>query len=121
MMFLRTAILLFLLTGLLHQSYGQDTFYVKKSIPPQVTPVQQRIADSSHHDSIVSYTLQYQKANSNIWIVRHEKGPYIMVPSGSEAEGRILISDVIAVDSAGRKYRKPDQYYMGGVWADVPK
>lgn len=111
--------LLFMCFGL--TMHAQDTFYVKKNPTPTITQQVQTVVDSSENDSIVSYTLQYRKANSNIWIVRHEKGPHIYVPASSEYTGRVLISDIIAVDKNGVKYRKPDKYYSGGIWAEVPK
>lgn len=113
---------LFLFVGFGLTMHAQDTFYVKKKPPQHTVTQKERVAiDSSDNDSIVSYTLQYKKRNSNLWVVRHEKGPRINVPHNSEYEGRVLITDIIAVDKNGVKYRKPDKYYSGGIWADVPR
>lgn len=103
-------------------AHAQDTFYVKKNTPRETVVQSERAPiDSSENDSIVSYTMQYKKANSNIWIVRHEKGPQFVTPMGSEYDGRILFSDIIAVDKNGVKYRKPDKYYTRGIWVEVPR
>lgn len=98
---------------------AQDTFYVKKK-SPQPAQLQRAAWDTNNRDSIVSYTVEYQKPGSNIFVVLHEKGPRLYVPwEASRAGKRILYTAIIAVDSNGRKYRQPDQYYSLGRWFPV--
>ena len=107
---------LFLLSaGNLH---AQDTFYVKKKNTP-LTGTGVVVRDTSKSDSIVSYTVEYQREGSNIWVLAHMNGPFLMVPFDARNGKRVLFKDIIAVDANGRKYRRPDQYYSGGVWVDV--
>lgn len=98
---------------------AQDTFYVKKKTP-QPAQMQRAAWDTTNRDSIVSYTMEYQKPGSNIYVVLHEKGPRLSAPwEVTRAGRRILYTEIIAVDSNGRKYRQPDRYYAAGVWVPV--
>ncbi len=98
---------------------AQDTFYVKKK-NPQPAQLQRAAWDTNNRDSIVSYTVEYQKPGSNIYVVLHEKGPQLYAPWEAAREGkRVLFTDIIAIDSNGRRYRQPDRYYALGVWVLV--
>lgn len=102
---------------------AQDTFYVKRKTPSS-SDLQTRVAnaDTISHDSIITYTCEYRKPGSNIWTVNHMKGPYLEVPDEVFGTGtRVLFTEIIAIDRNGRRYRKPDRYYSGGVYVDAPK
>ncbi len=102
--------------------FAQDTFYVKKKNSPVVTPGAMTTAawDTTNRDSIVSYTVEYQKPNGRIWVVLHQTGPYFNIPPEAvSTHKRILFTEIIAVDSNGRKYRQPDRYYVSGYWVQV--
>jgi hypothetical protein len=115
---MRAALILFFFAFLFGNLPAQDTFYVKKKEAPII--VSDAVApDSSNHDSIVSYTMEYQREGSNIWVVAHMGGPYLVPPSDAAPGKRILFTEIIAVDRNGRKYSRPDQYYNGGIWVDV--
>lgn len=97
---------------------AQDTFYVKKKTP-QPAQMQRAAWDTTNRDSIVSYTMEYQKPGSNIFVVQHNTGPLRAPWEVARAGRRILFTEIIAVDSNGRKYRQPDRYYVAGVWVPV--
>ncbi|HTF04210.1 MAG TPA: hypothetical protein VK826_09290 [Bacteroidia bacterium] len=63
--------------------------------------------------------MEYQREGSNIWVVAHMNGPYLVTPNDAPRGKRILFTEIIAVDANGRKYRRPDRYYNGGIWVDV--
>lgn len=87
--------------------HAQDTFYVKKKT----------VLNIDAPDSIVSYTVEYQKPGTNIYARIHMQGPYLYVPAEIPGSSqRVLFTEIIAVDRNGRRYRQPDQYYAGGIW-----
>jgi hypothetical protein len=116
---MRQFILLILLLSLAGTISAQDTFYVKKK--PAVTVTNRAWTDSSNHDSLVSYTVEYQKPGSNLFIVLHEYGGRTFsIPWEATQNGnRILVRDIIRIDDNGRRYRQPDMYYAGGYWVPV--
>jgi len=98
---------------------AQDTFHVKKK-RPQPAQLQRAAWDTTNRDSIVSYTVEYQKPGSNIYVVLHKQGPYLIAPwEATQGGKRVLFTEIIAVDSNGRKYRQPDRYYAAGRWVPV--
>lgn len=99
--------------------FAQDTFHVAKKKRPVVAVLPLVAWDSTNHDSIVSYTVEYPPKSGNIWVVAHMRGPYLLVPVEAPRGKRVLFKDIIAVDSTGKKYRQPDRYYISGIW--VPK
>jgi len=98
---------------------AQDTFHVSKKKRPVVAVLPIATWDSTNHDSIISYTVEYPPKSGNIWVTAHLQGPYLLVPIEAPRGKRILFTDIIAIDSSGRKYRQPDRYYISGIW--VPK
>lgn len=114
-------VLLFLLVILFSgTASAQDTFYVKKKNPAVVMRNAPPAAwDTTNRDSIVSYTMEYQKPGSNIFVVTHNTGPLRAPWEVARAGRRILFTDIIAIDSNGRKYRQPDRYYVAGTWVPV--
>lgn len=120
---MRNYFLLLLISFLLidqHDILAQDTFYVKKKNAPVVSqPLRMAAWDSTNHDSIISYTVEYPSKTGNIWVIAHLKGPGLYVPNEAPRGKRVLFSDIIAIDSTGTRYRKPDRYYVSGIW--VPK
>jgi hypothetical protein len=113
--------ILFFLCGNAVALSAQDTFYVKKKTKPVIAQRQQVFTwDSTNTDSIVSYTLEYQKPNSTIWVKLHQQGPYIVMPHEVYGSGRrVLITDIIAIDANGRRYRQPDRYWINGLMVPV--
>jgi hypothetical protein len=98
---------------------AQDTFYVKRKTPPQAQ-LQMAAWDTTNRDSIVSYTIEYQKPNSNIFVVEHKTESTLWAPwEVARAGRRVLFTDIIAVDNTGRKYRLPDRYYVAEMWVPV--
>ena len=106
--------------------HAQDTFYVKKK--NKYTVVQQDVqprfnpGDTTIRDSILTYTAEFKKPGSNVWVVIHCKGPFLMVPSEAygQQNSRVLFSEIVCADKTGRRYRIPDRYYLSGIWAPVP-
>jgi hypothetical protein len=111
--------LLFFLCGKISLS-AQDTFYVKKPTKRVVTVQRQLQWDSTNTDSIISYTLEYQKPNSTIWVKLHQQGPHIIMPTEVYGSGRrVLITEIIAMDENGVRYRQPDRYWINGLMVPV--
>lgn len=99
---------------------AQDTFYVSKKNPPvAVQPMRMAAWDTTNRDSIVSYTVEYPSKTGNIWVKAHMTGPWLRVPGDRPRGQRVLFTEIIAVDSTGRKYRQPDRYYVSGYWVPV--
>jgi hypothetical protein len=106
---------LFLLSCSMMMS-AQDTFYVKKNSPRLVASPPAASWDSTNTDSIVSYTAEYQKPNSNIFVQLHLTGPTLAVPPEVyNGRTRVIFTEIIAVDTNGRKYRQPDCIWLNGV------
>ena len=99
-------------------SPAQDTFYVKKKNPPVTQVLERPVWDSTNTDSIVSYTVEFQRPGTNIWVVLHEEGPELSVPSaayGQSGGTRVWFRDIIAVDQNGQKYKQPDRMWKSGI------
>ena len=112
--------LFFLLPGIGSALYAQDTFYVKKKTKAVIAPRRSPVWDSTNTDSIVSYTLEYQKPNSTIWVKLHQQGPHIIMPTEVYGSGRrVLITEIIAIDANGNRYRQPDRYWINGLMVPV--
>jgi hypothetical protein len=97
---------------------AQDTFYVKKKQPVQVTNSQRPAWTADNNDSIVSYTMEFQKPGSNVFVVVHEKGPYLKIPYeayGPNGHVRIIYTEIIAIDQNGVRYRQPDLVRYNGI------
>jgi hypothetical protein len=97
---------------------AQDTFYVKKKRPVQVADNPRPAWTADNKDSIVSYTLEFQKPGSNVFVVVHEKGPYLKIPYeayGPRGPVRIIYTEIIAIDQNGIRYRQPDLVRYNGV------
>ena len=111
---------LFLFSGLLS---GQDTFYVKKkNTPAWVTGgAGTVVAPEYDTDSIISYTVEYQRPGTNTWVVLHMTDPYLIVPSEAYSGGgtRVWFRDIMAIDASGRKYKQADRMWKGGVWVTL--
>jgi hypothetical protein len=101
--------------------YAQDTFHVKKKQPrPAVAATQlPRLDTSWNGDTVITYTAEYKSATGNIWVVVHMKGPRLSPPPEAPPGARILLTEIIAKDSSGRRYRIPDQYYIAGAYFPV--
>lgn len=116
-----------LIVGLLlfaNAIFAQDTFYVKKSRKAEVARPSPVVWEPENTDSIVSYTVEFQKPGTNIWVVLHESGPRLGIPLaayGPNGTSRVYFKDIIAVDSNGRKYKQPDRLWKGGVWVTLDK
>lgn len=111
---------LLLLLGNASSLSAQDTFYVKKKTKAVVAPRRMLTWDSTNTDSIVSYTLEYQKPNSTIWVKLHQQGPHIIMPVEVYGSGRrVLITEIIAIDANGNRYRQPDRYWINGLMVPV--
>ena len=96
---------------------AQDTFYVKKKKPAQVANAP-RVWTPDSKDSIVSYTVEFRKPGSNVYVVLHEKGPYLLTPMGAYGPTgavRCIFTEIVAVDPNGRRYRQPDMVRYNGV------
>ena len=103
-----------------HDIFAQDTFYVKKKNRPVVAaPMRMAAWDTTNKDSIASYTVEYPAKTGNIWVKAHMKGPWLHVPSDRPKGQRVLFTEIIAMDSTGRKYRQPDRFYVSGIWVPV--
>lgn len=115
---MRWLLVFILLSGFIH---AQDTFYVKKKQPrPAVVATQlPRLDTSWNGDTVISYTAEYKPAAGNIWVVVHMKGPRLSPPHEAPPGARILLTEIIAKDSSGRRYRIPDQYYIAGAYFPV--
>lgn len=111
-------VLIFLLCFI--KGIAQDTFYVKKKKSAPVVAKKRPAWDSTNHDSIVSYTLEYQKPNSTIWVKLHQQGPFLQVPNEVYGSGRrVLFTEIIAIDENGQRYRQPDRYWQNGIYVPV--
>lgn len=117
---LRIIVLLLCISAPCVHAFAQDTFYVKKNPVRTVASPPVAVWNPDNGDSIVSYTVEYQKPGTNIYVVLHEKGPHLLAPWEATTNGkRVLFTEIIAVDSNGRKYRQPDRYYAAGIWVPV--
>jgi hypothetical protein len=97
---------------------AQDTFYVKKKQSKQVVTNARPVWTADNKDSIVSYTVEFQKPGTNVYVVLHEKGPYLGTPTaayGPKGLVRLIYTDIIAIDSNGVRYRQPDLIRYNGV------
>ncbi len=112
---------LFILTFLISLAgsvSAQDTFYVKKKQPRQVVNNARPAWTADNKDSIVSYTVEFQRPGSNVYVVLHEKGPYLNHPTaayGPNGLVRLIYTDIIAIDQNGVRYRQPDLVKYNGV------
>lgn len=117
------ATLIFVLTENL---CGQDTFYVKKKQPKQVVNNARPVWTADNKDSIVSFTVEFQKPGTNVYVVLHEKGPGLNTPIGAYGQQgavRCIFTEIIAIDQNGVRYRQPDLVRYNGVTVPltVPK
>jgi hypothetical protein len=103
------------------QLHAQDTFYVKKKQPRSAVAQTQlpRLDTSWKGDTIITYTAEYKSATGNIWVIAHMKGPRLTPPPDAPPGTRILMTEIIAKNSSGRRYRIPDQYYIAGAYFPV--
>lgn len=99
-------------------SFAQDTFYVKKKQQKQIVNNARPVWTENNRDSIVSYTVEFQKPGSNVYVVLHEKGPYLRNPTpayGPRGCARLIFTEIIAIDQNGVRYRQPDLVRYNGV------
>lgn len=101
--------------------HAQDTFHVKKKQPrPAVAVIQlPRLDTAWNGDAVISYTAEYKPSSGHIWVVVHMNGPRLSPPREAPPGTRILLTEIIAKDSSGRRYRIPDQYYIAGAYFPV--
>lgn len=101
---------------------AQDTFYVKKKQTPVPGGVKPAAVQDWENDSIVSYTMEYQKPGTNTWVLLHLLGPYLTLPAEvytKDGGTRVWFRDIIAVDANGKKYKQPDRLWKSGVWVTL--
>lgn len=104
--------------------HAQDTFYVKKKNPVVIQQPQNfNWGDTAIRDCVLTYTVEFKKPGSNIWVIAHCAGPGLRIPAEAYPVGeqRILFKEIVCIDRSGKRYRLTDRYYLGGLWVEVPK